>query len=336
MSRLRDLAPSYFGFVMATGIVAIATRMDGYERPAQWVGAVALAGYLILAVLNALRLARHGAAVRGDFRDHLKAPGFFTWVAATGVAGAVALLLWGAREAATILWVLAAASWAFFTYAIFAVLTFKPEKPRLEHGISGSWLLAVVATQSVVVLAELLAPGAGPAAQAPLHFVALALWLAGGMLYTWIIALIFYRYLFLRLAAEDFTAPYWINMGAMAISALAGSLLCGNAADAPLLQSLLPFLRGVTILCWATATWWIPALAILVAWRYGASRYPLRYEPAYWSVVFPLGMYSAATHEMSHVLSLTFLQPVASAFLVFAALAWLAAFVGLLRKEVRG
>jgi tellurite resistance protein TehA-like permease len=335
MSHLRDLAPSYFGFVMATGIVAIATRMAGYDRPAQWVGAVALAGYLILAVLNALRLTRHFAAVRDDFRDHLKAPGFFTWVAATGVAGAVVLLLWEARETAAVLWAVAAASWAFFTYAIFAALTLKPEKPRLEHGINGSWLLAVVAAQSVVVLAELLAPGAQAAAQAALHFAALALWLAGGMLYTWIIALIFYRYLFLRLVAEDFTAPYWINMGAMAISALAGSLLCANAADAPLLQSLLPFLRGVTILCWATATWWIPALAILVGWRYGASRYPLRYEPAYWSVVFPLGMYSAATHEMSRVLSVPFLQPVASAFLALAALAWLAAFVGLLRKEVR-
>jgi tellurite resistance protein TehA-like permease len=55
----------------------------------------------------------------------------------------------------------------------------------------------------------------------------------------------------------------------------------------------------------------------------------------YWSFVFPLGMYSAATHEMSSVLALPFLQPVARVFLALAAIAWLAAFVGLVLAEAR-
>jgi len=63
----------------------------------------------------------------------------------------------------------------------------------------------------------------------------------------------------------DLAPPHWINMGAMAISTLAGSLLIVNAPDAP----LLPFIKGFTVLYWATGTWWIPMLVVLAIWRYG-------------------------------------------------------------------
>jgi hypothetical protein len=45
------------------------------------------------------------------------------------------------------------------------------------------------------------------------------------------ISLIFYRYTFFRFAPGDLSPPYWINMGAMAISTLAGALLIENAGD---------------------------------------------------------------------------------------------------------
>ena len=49
------------------------------------------------------------------------------------------------------------------------------------------------------------------------------------MLYIWMIALIFYRFTFLPLTPGDLTPPYWINMGAMAISTLAGAALVAKA-----------------------------------------------------------------------------------------------------------
>jgi len=150
------------------------------------------------------------------------------------------------------------------------------------------------------------------------------------MLYVWIMTLIFYRYTFLRLSPGDLTPPYWINMGAMAISTLAGSLLVLNAADAPLLQSLLPFLKGFTVLYWATATWWIPMLLLLGAWRYLWKRYPLRYDTSYWGAVFPLGMYAVCTQEMERALGVDFLDAVARVFLLAALIAWAFTFAGLL------
>jgi hypothetical protein len=50
-------------------------------------------------------------------------------------------------------------------------------------------------------------------------------------------------------------------MGAVAISTLAGTLLVSNAPQLPLLTTLFPFLLGLTLLFWATATWsryWLP------------------------------------------------------------------------------
>ena len=118
-------------------------------------------------------------------------------------------------------------------------------------------------------------------------------------------------------------------MGAMAISTLAGSLLIINAPDAPFLLSLLPFLKGFTVFYWATGTWWIPMLLILGVWRHVYRRFPLKYDPLYWGAVFPLGMYTASTHEMSQAMGLDFLEFLPRVFLYVALLAWAAAFTGL-------
>ena len=243
-------------------------------------------------------------------------------------------MLIGAYDIASVLWVFGLFLWIVLTYAIFTSLTIKESKPTIDQGISGAWLLAVVATQSIALLSALLSRHFNQPVRLHVNFIALSMWLWGGMMYLWIISLIFYRYAFYRLAPADFSAPYWINMGAMAISTLAGSILIENAADAPFLETLLPFLRGFTIFFWATGTWWIPMLVILGAWRHLYRKFPLRYEPLYWGTVFPLGMYAACTFEMAHAMNLDFLLPAARAFVYVALLAWATAFAGLIQSLV--
>lgn len=165
-----------------------------------------------------------------------------------------------------------------------------------------------------------------------INFFALSMWLWGGMLYIWMISLIFYRYTFFRFSPNDLTPPYWINMGAMAISTLAGARLIVNTPDAPFLRSLLPFLKGFTVFYWATGTWWIPMLVILGAWRYVYKHFPLEYDPLYWGAVFPLGMYTAGTFQMAEAMQLDFLLVVPRFFIYIAIGAWLATFLGLCRK----
>ena len=56
---------------------------------------------------------------------------------------------------------------------------------------------------------------------------------------------------------------------------------------------LAPAITTVTVASWADATWWIPLLLMLTFWRYAIGAVRLHYRLEYWSMVFPLGMYSA-------------------------------------------
>jgi tellurite resistance protein TehA-like permease len=328
---VQGLSPAYFALVMATGIVSIASERAGFRT----IGAVLLwlnaAQYLLLWFLTSWRLLRYRSALVDDLTDHRSGPGFFSAVAATSVMGNQ-LIVTGAYDLAVALWIFGLFLWIMVTYTIFTTLTIKETKPTIDRGITGAWLLAVVATQSIALLSALLSRHFDQPVRLHINFVALSMWLWGGMLYIWMISLIFYRYTFFVLSPADFSAPYWINMGAMAISTLAGSLLIENAGDAWFLETLIPFLKGFTIFFWATGTWWIPMLLILVVWRHLYRKFPLRYDPLYWGAVFPLGMYAVCTFEMVRAMSLDFLLPVGRVFVYVALLAWAMTFAGLIQS----
>jgi tellurite resistance protein TehA-like permease len=335
LADLAELSPAYFGMVMATGIVSLAAHLLAMPGLARALFGLNVALYVALWVLSALRMVRYPRRFFGDMVDHLRGPGFFTAVAATSVLGSQFVLLAADDRAGTVLWALAVALWIGLTYTIFAGLTIKEKKPTLDQGISGAWLLAVVATQSIAVLSALLAAHVVQPYKLELNFLALSMWLWGGMLYIWMMSLIFYRYTFFPLSPSDLSPPYWINMGAMAISTLAGSLLVINVPDAPFLLSLLPFIKGFTIFYWATGTWWIPMLVILAIWRHVYRRFPVKYDPLYWGAVFPLGMYAAGTHEMNRAMGFDILEFLPEIFLYIALVAWAAAFSGFVLDLLR-
>ncbi|MDI1274492.1 tellurite resistance/C4-dicarboxylate transporter family protein [Polaromonas sp.] len=332
---LAGMAPAYFGLVMATGIVSIAAHLKGWPQLARTLFYLNNVMYVVLWLLTLGRLLWFPRRFFSDLIDHLRGPGFFTMVAGTGVLGAQHVLLLADYRIGLLLWMVALVLWLGLTYAIFTALTVKEHKPALDKGISGAWLLAVVATQSVAVLAAMLAAHVAQPYRLEMNFLALSMWLWGGMLYIWMMSLIFYRYTFFQFAPGDLSPPYWINMGAMAISTLAGSLLIINAPDAPFLLSLLPFLKGFTVFYWATGTWWIPMLLLLSIWRHVYKRFPVRYDPLYWGAVFPLGMYATGTHQMLHAMEFEFLEFLPPLFLVVALVAWSLAFMGLLLDLLR-
>jgi tellurite resistance protein TehA-like permease len=326
--RLATMHPAIFALVMATGIVSIACDLLISRRLA-----VALFGgnvffYIALWAFTAARVIGFPAQVKADLFHHGRAVGFFTIVAATCVLGSQALVIAEAWRTAAALWIAGIVLWAALTYSIYAALTVSPHKPPLAEGLNGGWLVAVVAAQSVVVLGAQLAPGFEMRAPVVLLFC-LAMWLGAGMLYIWIISLIFYRYTFFVMSPSDLAPPYWINMGAMAISTLAGTMLVTATPHSPVLGELLPFVKGLTLMFWATATWWIPMLLILGVWRHVFRRFPLQYDPLYWGAVFPLGMYTVCTFRLAQVLDAPVLLAIPQTFVWVALAAWALTMAGL-------
>lgn len=333
---LAEMSPAYFGMVMATGVVSLAAHLLAVEIVADALFGLNVVVYGVLWVLTVMRAIRYPQRFFGDMTHHLRAPGFFTTVAATSILGTQYLQLTDNQHMAIALWAAAIVLWVGLTYTIFTALIIKTNKPSLDHGINGSWLLSVVAAQSIAVLSAMLAARMAAPYKAEMNFFAFAMWLWGGMLYIWMISLIFYRDIFFRFSPRDLAPPYWISMGAMAISTLAGSLLILHSSEAPYLASLLPFLKGFTVFYWATGTWWIPMLLVLELWCYVVKRFPMRYDPLYWGAVFPLGMYAVGTYQMDAAMGFGFLMFLPAIFFHIALAAWVATLAGLVFELWRG
>src|SRR5262245_26325373 len=335
--RLADLFPGYFASGMATGIVAVGASQQNIRWLAWallWVDvAFYIAFYIVVWVSCLLRLTRDRARLLDELTSHQRGPSFLTMVAGTNVLGAGFVLIAGWRPLGTVLWFLGIALWVLLFYAVVASLTLREPKPGLATGLNGGWLLLVVGTESVGVLGALLATGASR--PDILLFVAFVACMVGLLLYVVVIGLVCYRWWFFSMASDQATPTYWINMGALAISTLACANIYLGRRAAPSVDALGPFLGGMTVLFWAGATWWIPFLVIIGVWRHLVQRVPVRYDPQYWSLVFPLGMYGAATFRMATGLGFGFLDWVPKSFLGVALLGWALTLVGMGRFLLR-
>jgi tellurite resistance protein TehA-like permease len=333
---VRDLAPAYFALVMASGIVSIGTFQLGPDWLSRVLLVIASAGLVVLGATLIMRLAFFRASVAADIRAPDRVFGFFTIPAGLNVLG-VRFALAGHPVVTAVLAGVAAAGWLVLTYGVPASLLLIRTRDSVVGAVNGNWLMWIVATQSLAVVAATLVP-VWPSQSALLAPFAVGLWCVGLLLNLIVVALILLRWLSVPMTPATLTPPYWILMGATAITTLAGARDFSLPAGIAVVRATAGFVEGFTFAMWAFGTWWIPLLVILGLWRHLRHHWPLSYEPALWSVVFPLGMYSVATLAFGEAAHVTWMEPLARFMLWVAVAAWVlvaAAFLTRLARRPR-
>jgi len=329
----RELSPSYFAFVMATGILSVNLQLQQYTVASIALLVIGAIGYVVLIGLNIWRLIAHWDAVLTDFFDIGQAFGFFTFVAASGVLGS-RLVLSGWSTTAVVLLIIATLVWLILGYLIpLVTLLGKAERP-IYKGANGNWFIWVVGAQSVAVLAASLEPKL-IGARSGLSMTAVFAWSLGVILYLAIAVFVVLRMITYPLDPHEFKPPYWVSMGALAISILAGSHIA-QMTSSPIVDLTGELITGIAVVFWCVATWMIPALFGIGIWRHFIRKVPLVYEPSLWSLVFPLGMYSAASGYLGQANDLAIIQNIGSSWLWVAVAAWLITFIAMLGSLVRG
>lgn len=290
-ASLRNLKPAWFASVMATGIVARAVSGVVW----QWggdalliIGLLAFAGLTIAMIARAIRHPREMAADAGN-----PSVGFtyLTFVAGAGVLS-TGLSSHGMAAAALTLLAVATIAWLILCYLIPAGFMVHRNTAVGMTGADGTWLLWVVGTQSLAVAASALPAPWAHRFTTP----ALLAWSIGTVLYGIVAALVLGALFAKELTPATLVPPYWIFMGATAISVLAAAKLIDRTSD-HLVSLTHPVLIGAGVVLWAFGTWLIPALLIAGVWRYVIEHFRRGFDPALWSIVFPIGMYGVGTRE---------------------------------------
>ncbi|ALW86903.1 hypothetical protein AUC43_18555 [Hymenobacter sedentarius] len=326
---VQQFQPAYFAMVMATGIISLAAHGLHLHWLAEAFFYLNLMLYPLFLLLLLGRVLFSFPGFKIELASHEKGANFLALVAATCLVGNQFVQLRSNQAVGQALWVFGAVCWVMLLYAFLLSVTLRSDKPPLETGLNGSWLLLVVSTQALAVLGAGLVPGLPLPAEVG-AFVVLSLFLLGSLFYLVLGTMLFYRLTFVRVEPDEVDAPYWISVGGSAITVLAGATLLGTLQQTHALADAAGFIKGWSVLFWVVSTWWMPFVMVLRAWHHLRARPAFAYRPAYWSMVFPLGMYTAATSRLAGQLPLPALSSIPAGFIYVALLAWVLTCGGML------
>src|SRR5674476_163901 len=215
---------------MATGIISTGMKFKGYEVISFLLITICATAFVVLVGLNLWRFTSYRSSVKDDFMDPRRAFGFFTFVAGTNVLG-VRLGMEGHFDATATLLIVSGATWLILGYIVPWTAVLGPQKRPVVATANDTWFIWVVASQSIAIAATTIEP-VFDGARGQLALIAVASWSVGVLLYDAAGVFVSLRLMLYEFGPEDLTPPYWVSMGALSITVLAGARIV-EMADAP-------------------------------------------------------------------------------------------------------
>lgn len=335
-----------FTFVMATGIISTAMHnaetlgTGGYATVAQVISvvlfALAVVGYIALTVFTVVGWST-GAGISAELKAEVRVDGF-TVLAFTAGSGVLAArsLAGGFDWAALTFAYIALGSWVVLGYVAVIAAFFSATHSRAQSPsattplpwthVNGTWFLMVVGTQAVAVAFGALAA----AKRVNWYAEVAALWWGIGVLILIVMAvLVVARLIIVGLSHDDEVAPYWVLMGAGAISVLAGAEVIGTGSAQRLVTH--DVVGTLCLMAWIFGTWLIPLLIVLMIWHARRPGTHSGFRTALWSIVFPIGMWGVASRQLGIAWQVSWIKTMGTWEAWLALLIWVIVFVGMLR-----
>ncbi|MEV5843758.1 DUF488 family protein [Streptomyces sp. NPDC051985] len=327
-ASVAELNAGALAFVMGTGIVSTALYVNGAGRASLVLLWVALAGFAVLVPAYGWRLLR----MRRRFVADLLGPRAFAFLtlAISSNVLAARLVPDGHTAAAEGFLAFGTLGWVVLDYGVpLALITTMRRGPSLDQ-VNGTWFLWAVGSESVAVAAASLArvtPGQ------VLPVLAVVCWGVGLMQYLLTAAIVLARLLARPVRPEGLMTSVWIFMGAAAITVLAGVRLAAlPPGSTPLSRAVVV---GPSVVLWSFSSWLIPLLLLLGLWRHAVRGVPLRYELGWWNLVFPIGMYAVATHELGRTTGTPWMTSLGRWEVWVAAAVWAVVFAAMVAAWLR-
>lgn len=312
--------PDVFAAVMATGIVSIAGRNHHYFELSDTLGVLASVG---LAVLMAVVIAAAAIKCRKplwDLADPDITLRLFTFVAACAVLDTRLSFNFALLR---VLGFVALSAWLVLTVLTARNMSTHRWTALRDHA-HGAWELASVGTSGLVIV---MSQVSYHASHRGWLLAAIPIWSAAIGIYALMTWLVLWRAVVERRDRDGFAPDSWIMMGGLAIATLGGDQLHQQVSG-----WLAAAVRTITIVTWVGATLWIPLLIYFGLHRITQRPDALQLTGAWWSLVFPLGMYSVATDAMAAEVGVRSMQTISLVFFWDAFAVWLiVAVAGLLR-----
>lgn len=319
-----SLDTRWFTAVMATIMVAFVSQLYGFVAVVPYFFIAGLVIFCSVLVFKAVRVLLFSQDTLNDMLNPEKNLYFFTIVGAVNLVGVCLSRIFHLYTIANIFWYLAISIWLAITLSSFSILFLhrKSEDRKIEDVLHGGWFFAIIGTQSTAFL------GITVAEHAIQHVICIqlfsfALWSVGASLYLIFMTLIILRLVFYQLSSNAALSPYWMNMGAAALTALTGTAFYQHiqVMHGPFVD-FLPFLKGFSLFFWSVGLWWLPFLVILAIRKQVFSDEGLVFTVGYWEVAFALGLYANSTIQLSNLFEGQYLIIISICFYIACIALW--------------